>query len=159
MPIKFTERLIMEEKNIDMSRLKIIIRLFRMIKPVRGIMLFAIFSGILNHLSNIAVITWGAYLISSFLIPEAAAPGALSIALLFVFAIMKAVCSYVEQLANDEVAFRLLAHLRTGFFKQIEKLVPAKLMNKRSGDITSTVGGDIELIEVFFAHTISPVSL
>lgn len=130
-----------------------------MIKPVTGKMLYAIFFGILNHLSNIAIITWGAYLISLFIIPDAEKPGTFSIALLFVFGLSKAVCSYLEQLGNHDVAFRLLAHLRTEFYKQIEPLVPAKLLDKRSGDVISRIGGDLEIIEVFFAHTISPFAI
>lgn len=149
----------MEDKSKEMSRISIIWRLFRMIKPVSGMMVYAIFFGILNHLSNIAIITWGAYLISSFIIPGAEKPGTFSIALLFIFGISKAVCSYLEQLGNHDVAFKLLAHLRTEFYKQIEPLVPAKLMDKRSGDIISRIGGDLEIIEVFFAHTISPFAI
>ena len=151
----------MEEKNKEtsMSRLKIILRLFKMVKPVRKVMLFAIFFGTLNHLSNIAVLTWGAWLVSSFLIPGAIPPGTFAISLLFIFGILKGVSAYVEQLANHEVAFRLLAHLRTSFYKEIEPLVPAKLLDKRSGDVISRIGGDIEIIEVFFAHTISPVAI
>ncbi len=149
----------MDEKNKEMSRLKIIIRLFRMIRPVRGVMLYAIFFGVLNHLSNIAVVTWGAWLVSSLLIPGAPSPGLLSLSLLFVFGIIKAVSSYLEQLGNHEIAFRLLAHLRTNFYKDIEPLVPAKLLDKRSGDVISRIGGDIEMIEVFFAHTISPLAI
>lgn len=149
----------MDEKNKEMSRLQIIIRLFRMIKPVRGVMLYAIFFGVLNHLSNIALVTWGAWLVSSLIIPGASPPGVFSISLLFVFGVMKAVSSYLEQLGNHEVAFRLLAHLRTNFYKDIEPLVPAKLLDMRSGDVISRIGGDIEMIEVFFAHTISPLAI
>ncbi len=149
----------MEEKHKEMSRIGIIWRLLKMIKPLTGMMLYAIFFGIVNHLSNIAIITWGAYLISSFLIPGAEKPGTFSIALLFVFGISKSIGSYLEQLGNHDVAFKLLAHLRTEFYKQIEPLVPAKLMDKRSGDIISRIGGDLEIIEVFFAHTISPFAI
>ncbi len=149
----------MKNNNQEMSRIEIIFRLFRMVRPVRGIMVCAVFFGILNHLSNIAIITWGAYLVSSFLIPDANPASTFSFVLLFVFGLVKALCAYFEQLANHEVAFRLLAHLRTQFYKQIEPLVPAKLLDKRSGDVISRIGGDIEIIEVFFAHTISPFAI
>ncbi|OGL50863.1 MAG: thiol reductant ABC exporter subunit CydC [Candidatus Schekmanbacteria bacterium RIFCSPHIGHO2_02_FULL_38_11] len=148
-----------KNKDVSMSRFHIVIRLFKMVKRVRGIMLFAIFFGILNHLSNIALLTWGAWLVSSFIIPDATPPSTFSIVLLFIFGVTKGVSAYVEQLGNHEVAFRLLAHLRTQFYKQIEPLVPAKLLDKRSGDVISRIGGDIEIIEVFFAHTISPIAI
>src|SRR3990172_13083698 len=109
-----------KNKDVSMSRFHIVIRLFKMVKRVRGIMLFAIFFGILNHLSNIAMLTWGAYLVSSFLIPGASSPGTISVSLLFIFGIIKGVSAYVEQLGNHQVAFKLLAHLRTQFYKQIE---------------------------------------
>src|SRR3990172_1931648 len=151
----------MNTKNseVSMSRFHIVMRLFKMVKPVRGVMLFAIFFGVLNHLSNIALLTLGAWLVSGLLIPGATPPSTFYIVLFFVLGITKGISAYIEQLGNHEVAFRLLAHLRTQFYKQIEPLVPAKLLDKRSGDIVSRVGGDIEIIEVFFAHTISPVAI
>ncbi|MBI5374283.1 MAG: thiol reductant ABC exporter subunit CydC [Candidatus Schekmanbacteria bacterium] len=149
----------MENKNKEMSRPKIILRLFKMVKPVKGMMFYAISWGIINHLSNIALLTLGAWLVSSFLIPGATPPGTILYVLLFVFGIMKAVGAYLEQLGNHDVAFKLLAHLRTSFYKELEPLVPAKLLDKRSGDVISRIAGDIEIIEVFFAHTISPFAI
>lgn len=148
-----------ENEETSMSRVIIVVRLLRMVSSLRRSMSIAITLGTLNHLSNIALVAWGAYLISLVILPEAQFPTPLQISFLFILAIVKAVCSYIEQTKNHDVAFRLLAHLRTKIYGHLEPLAPAKLMNKRSGDITSTVGGDIELIEVFFAHTISPVSI
>jgi ATP-binding cassette subfamily C protein len=152
-----TEELpLLEAKEIP--RFELIYRLFRMVKPVRGRMILAIIFGILNHLSNIALVTYGAYLIAHiFLTTETIT--AWKISIIFILGIIKAVSSYVEQTKNHDVAFRLLAHLRTSVYEKMSPLAPAKLIQKRSGDIVSTVGGDIELIEVFFAHTISPVVL
>jgi len=119
-------------------------------------MSIAIIFGILNHLSQIFLIIWGAWLISSFVI-FMYIPSLFDISLLLVFAFLKAFSAYIEQLKNHDVAFKLLAELRTNFYKNLAPLAPAKLIDKRSGDIISTIGGDIEIIEVFFAHTISPV--
>ena len=142
----------------ELPRLETIIRLFRMVRPVRGKMILAILFGTLNHLSNIALVTYGAYLIASIFVTNESIT-AIKISLLFILAIVKAISSYLEQTKNHDVAFRLLAQLRTDFYKQLEPIAPAKLIDKRSGDIISTIGGDIELIEVFFAHTISPIIL
>ena len=142
--------------EIEIPRRQIIIRLLRMMKEFRGTMFIAIFFGIMNHLSNIALITWGAWLISSIFISSVFNPTAFDISLLFIFGVIKAISSYLEQNKNHDVAFRALANIRTNFFKKLEPLAPAKLVDKHSGDITATIGGDIELIEVFFAHTISP---
>ncbi len=140
----------------DMSRFQIIIRLLRMAKPLFVPMTIATIFGILNNLSNIALIGWGAWLISKIFVLNTS-PAVWEIVLLFIFALIKSFSSYLEQAENHNVAFRLLANLRTKFYKKLEPLAPAKLINKRSGDIISTISGDIELIEVFFAHTISPV--
>jgi ATP-binding cassette subfamily C protein len=148
-----------DDNETEMSRLKIVVRLLGMVKPVRRYMMMAISLGVLSHLANIAMITWGAYLITSIVLLRSPSMTLLDIALLFLFGFLRATSSYVEQNKNHDVAFRLLAHLRTEFYKNLEPLAPAKLMDKRSGNMTSTVGGDVELIEVFFAHTISPVSI
>lgn len=142
-----------------MSRFKIMVRLLRMVKNHRGLMLTAIFFGVLNHLSNIFLIVLGAWIIGGIFFPNPYLPSFLELSLLFIFAVIKAISSYLEQNKNHDVAFRLLADLRVQFFEKLEPLTPAKLIKKRSGDIISTIGGDIEIIEVFFAHTISPIMI
>ncbi len=142
-----------------MSRLLIIRRLLGMVSPVRQLMVIAIIFGVFNHLANIALMVWGAYLISSVFIEGPLSITLLDISLLFVLGGIKALSSYVEQNKNHDVAFRLLAHLRTELYRHLEPLTPAKLIDKRSGDLGLAVSSDIELIEVFFAHTISPVSI
>lgn len=142
-----------------MSRFKLMIRLLQMVKNHRGLMITAIFFGVMNHLANILLIVLGAWLIGGFFLPNPHLPSYLELSLLFIFAVIKAISSYIEQTKNHDVAFRLLADLRVQFFQKLEPLTPAKLIDKRSGDIISTIGGDVEMIEVFFAHTISPIMI
>jgi ATP-binding cassette subfamily C protein len=140
-----------------MSRARIALRLLKMVRPVSGSMIVAILIGSLNHLSNIFLFAWGAYALTTIML--GASLSLFDVSVLFILGFSKAVSSYIEQNQNHDVAFRLLAHLRTDLYRKMGPLAPAKLMDKRSGDISSTVSGDIELIEVFFAHTISPVSI
>jgi len=96
----------------DMSRFQIIIRLLRMAKPLFVQMTIATIFGILNNLSNIALIGWGAWLISKIFVLKTS-PAVWEIVLLFIFALIKSFSSYLEQAENHNVAFRLLANLRT----------------------------------------------
>lgn len=66
---------------------------------------------------------------------------------------------YAEQYLNHEIAFRLLAHVRDHVFGVLRKLAPAKLQNKKSGDLIAIITSDVEALEVFFAHTVSPVGI
>ncbi len=145
------------ENKKHISRFKLIIRLLWMVKNHKWLMLQAIFYGILNHLTNILLIVYGAWLITGIFLLPSYFPSIFELILLFILAIIKAVSAYMEQIKNHDVAFRLLADLRVQFFEKLEPLTPGNLIRKRSGDLISTIGGDIEMIEVFFAHTISPI--
>jgi ABC-type transport system involved in cytochrome bd biosynthesis fused ATPase/permease subunit len=74
-------------------------------------------------------------------------------------ALARGVFHYVEQRCNHYIAFRLLAHIRDLVFGALRKLAPAKLAGRDRGSLVSTVTSDVELLEVFFAHTISPICI
>ncbi|MBQ3282344.1 MAG: ABC transporter ATP-binding protein, partial [Atopobiaceae bacterium] len=80
-------------------------------------------------------------------------------ALLAVLAIARGVLHYLEQRTNHYIAFRLLAHVRDLVFGALRRLAPAKLAGADRGSLVSTVTADVELLEVFFAHTVSPVAI
>ena len=69
------------------------------------------------------------------------------------------VLRYGEQACNHYIAFRLLARIRDLVFGKLRALAPAKLEGRRKGDLISLITSDVELLEVFYAHTISPVAI
>ncbi|MBP3884190.1 MAG: ABC transporter ATP-binding protein, partial [Olsenella sp.] len=78
---------------------------------------------------------------------------------LFALAVARGVLHYAEQRTNHYIAFRLLAHVRDLVFGSLRRLAPAKLAGTSRGELVSTVTADVELLEVFFAHTVSPVAI
>ncbi|MDD7266857.1 MAG: ABC transporter ATP-binding protein [Lachnospiraceae bacterium] len=79
------------------------------------------------------------------------------IAALLVFAVLRSFLQYAEQLCNHYIAFRILAQIRHRIFAKMRLLAPAKLETRQQGDLVAMVTSDIELLEVFYAHTISPI--
>lgn len=79
--------------------------------------------------------------------------------LLVVFAVLRGVLRYAEQASNHYIAFKLLARIRHQIFASLRKLAPAKLDGKEKGNLISIITSDIELLEVFYAHTISPIAI
>ena len=82
-----------------------------------------------------------------------------TVAVLAVMAVARGVLHYVEQRCNHYIAFKLLAHVRDLVFGALRRLTPAKLAGSDSGALISTVTADVELLEVFYAHTISPICI
>lgn len=76
-----------------------------------------------------------------------------------VFAVFRAVLRYAEQACNHFIAFKLLALIRDKVFRALRRLCPAKLEGRDKGDLISVITSDIELLEVFYAHTISPAAI
>lgn len=84
---------------------------------------------------------------------------ALIITLMAVFAILRGILRYAEQACNHFIAFKLLARIRHQVFAALRKLAPAKLDGSEKGNLISIITSDIELLEVFYAHTISPIAI
>ena len=76
-----------------------------------------------------------------------------------IFALLRAVLRYTEQKTNHYIAFTLLAIIRDKVFQSLRKLCPAKLEGRDKGDLISLITSDVELLEVFYAHTISPICI
>ena len=84
---------------------------------------------------------------------------AIHIKILIVFAVLRGILHYAEQACNHYIAFKLLAIIRHKVFAALRKLCPAKLEGKDKGNLISIITNDIELLEVFYAHTISPIAI
>ena len=142
-----------------MSRIWIMGRLVRLVGPLWGMMALAILAGIAGHLAAIAVPTVGLMAVLSVAgFDFMPAWGAL-MGVLAACAIARGVLHYLEQTANHYIAFKLLARIRHQVFAALRRLAPAKLAGRGSGDLISVITGDIELLEVFYAHTISPIAI
>lgn len=145
----------MERKR---SGIQIVIQLIGLVKPMLPIMIMAILLGVVGFLCAIFIAIMGGYGLLSII-------GESSISLKTVFiavgimAVLRGALRYGEQALNHYIAFKLLAIIRDKVFKALRKLAPAKLEGKDKGNLISIITSDIELLEVFYAHTISPVCI
>ncbi|MDO5733113.1 MAG: ATP-binding cassette domain-containing protein [Eubacteriales bacterium] len=137
------------------SGFKIAMTLVQVVKPLTGYMILAILCGILGHYAAAMIPGLGAIGLSDAL-KSGQVPTLLFIALA-VFGLTRGLLHYGEQLANHFIAFKLLALLRDRVFTKLRELAPAKLETRNRGELISLITSDIELLEVFYAHTISPV--
>lgn len=125
-------------------------------KPFKGKMTLAIFLGIISNLAVVAIPVISTLTLLR-LIAGTAVNLSLILGLLIACGILRGVARYLEQYQNHDIAFRLLAHIREEIFAALRKIGPARLTGKNSGDLITSISTDVEALEVFFAHTISPV--
>ena len=148
----------MEKDNISnnsVHKLEIMKNLFGLVKPLTGVMSLAILFGVLGFLCAIFIPIKGiTYIFIYYEKKEITFKG-----LLFIFSIFRGFFNYAEQYCNHYIAFKLLALIRHLIFQKLRTLCPAKLENKEKGNLISLITSDIELIEVFYAHTISPIAI
>ena len=134
-------------------------RLLGLVRPLAGWMLLAIACGVAGHLCAIGL---PVVAVEGMLAASGPANGVslgAMCGILFALAVARGVLHYLEQRTNHYIAFRLLAHVRDKVFGALRRLAPAKLAGADKGSLISTVTADVELLEVFFAHTISPVAI
>ena len=141
------------------SKLRVLLRMVKLVKPLTGFMLLAILMGTLGFLCAQFIPILGGYAVLHGLkinIP-------LSINFLWIaligIALLRAVLKNAEQRANHYIAFTLLAIIRDRVFQALRRLCPAKLEGRDKGDLISLITSDVELLEVFYAHTISPICI
>ena len=145
-----------DAKTIPTSRL--IARLLKEVGPQRKYMIVACVCGTLGHLAATFLLVFGiaaAFAAVGSPVWNLSVPAAL--AAMAVCALIRGGMRYAEQFMNHNVAFRLLALFRAKAFAALRRLAPAKLAGKGKGDLIALVTTDVELLEIFFAHTISPV--
>ena len=135
----------------------IMAKLIGLVKPLTGYMILAITLGLLGNLMATFLSVLAGYALLDIL----GYHSFLSISILFsfmiIFALLRGVLRYGEQACNHFIAFKLLALLRDKVFTKLRQLAPAKLEGKDKGNLISLITSDIELLEVFYAHTISPI--
>ncbi len=139
---------------------KICFELIGLVKPMLPVMICAIIFGTLGFLVAIMIPSLGALAIVNITtsVNYVFTPQTI-IVLLAVFAISRGFLRYGEQAANHYIAFKILAILRDKIFRQLRKLAPAKLETQDKGNLISLITSDVELLEVFYAHTISPIAI
>lgn len=141
-----------------MPTARVIARLLKEVGPQRKYMIVACVCGTLGHLAATFLPVFGiaaAFAAVGSPIWNLSVPAAL--AAMAVCALIRGGMRYAEQFMNHNVAFRLLALFRTKAFAALRRLTPAKLAGKGKGDLIALVTTDVELLEIFFAHTISPI--
>lgn len=131
--------------------------LIGMVKPLAGFMTIAVIMGIIGHLMAIFITVFGAMAVLNVLGIKIHFSLGVIFASVLIFAFVRGVLRYAEQACNHFIAFKLLALIRDKVFAALRKLCPAKLEGRDKGDLISVITSDIELLEVFYAHTISPV--
>ncbi|WP_317319573.1 thiol reductant ABC exporter subunit CydC [Subdoligranulum variabile] len=138
------------------SGLTVMARLTGLVRPLAGYMALAVTMGLAGHLCATFLTVLGGFGILRVLGFAAPLPLAGLFVLAAVLAVLRAVLRYGEQACNHFIAFKLLALLRDKVFRALRRLAPAKLESREKGDLISVITSDIELLEVFYAHTISP---
>ena len=141
------------------SGIQVMAGLIGMITPLLGYMFIAIFMGCIGNLMATFITILGGY---GFLGVFGAKEGVnltLIFTLLIAFAVLRGILRYAEQACNHFIAFKLLARIRHKVFAALRRLAPAKLDGSEKGNLISIITSDIELLEVFYAHTISPIAI
>ena len=139
------------------SGFNIMMKLITLVKPLIGFMFLAIIAGVIGNLAAIFIPAYSSYVIANIVSRADQINLNMSFILLIVLAISRGFLRYVEQLCNHFIAFKLLAIIRNKVFRALRRLAPAKLEGKEKGNLISLITSDIELLEVFYAHTISPI--
>ena len=141
------------------SGFTVMARLIGLVKPLTGFMLLAILMGLIGHLCAAFITIFGGYAVLEALQFDTPFTLTALFVCVVVFAIIRGFLRYAEQACNHFIAFKLLALLRDKVFRALRRLCPAKLEGRDKGDLISVIPSDIELLEVFYAHTISPAAI
>ena len=141
------------------SGFKVMLRLIGLVQPLAGFMVLAILMGLAGHLCAAFITIFGGYAVLELL--QFNTPLSLTsiFILVGVFALLRGFLRYAEQASNHFIAFKLLALIRDKVFRALRRLCPAKLEGRDRGDLIAVITSDIELLEVFYAHTISPAAI
>lgn len=139
--------------------LKIMASLIVLLGSLSYIMLLAIINGTLGFLCAMGVTIFGSIGVAKFLGETINMSYGLIISLTIGCGVLRGALRYLEQYSNHFIAFKLLAALRDKIFKALRALAPAKLEGREKGGIISMITSDIETLEVFYAHTISPICI
>ena len=147
------------ENERTRGNFNVMCRLVGLVRPLAPVMVCAVLLGVAGFLCAIFIPILGVYALLDTLL--SAAPIALGTVclLLPILAVARGVLHYAEQGCNHFIAFKLLALIRDKVFGVLRQLAPAKLEGRDKGDLIAVLTADIELLEVFYAHTISPICI
>lgn len=151
------------------SAIQIMSQLIGLVKPLLIFMIAAILLGTVGYLCAIFLTILAGQVLAHGLIPQlffrirnprlVFMPVKTILTIMIVIALLRGILHYLEQYCNHYIAFRLLAIIRHKVFAALQKLCPAKLESRDKGNLISIITTDIELLEVFYAHTISPIAI
>lgn len=148
------------DASSKMSTFQVIRRLLKEARPLAGLMAAASTAGTIGHLSATFLPVFG--IIAAFALTGNPVWGmgvAPAVIMMIICALLRGITRYIEQYLNHNVAFHLLALFRSKAFAALRRLAPAKLAGKGKGNLIAMLTTDVELLEIFFAHTISPVAI
>ncbi len=141
-------------ERVNIRSLNVWVRLVGLVGPVKYQFLGTVTLGLFHHGSVILLGAFSALLVGAVFRGESLTT---FLALVCVFAPLSALLFYLESWQAHDMAFRLLARMRVDLYEKLEPLAPAYMVRRRSGDFVSVVGGDVETVEFFFAHAVSPM--
>ncbi len=141
------------------SKAGTLLKMLGLVKPLTGFMCLAVLTGTLAYLAVQFIPILGGFAILHGIGYDTPIGITAIWICLVVFALLRAVLRYTEQRTNHYIAFTLLAIIRDKVFQALRKLCPAKLEGRDKGDLISLITSDVELLEVFYAHTISPICI
>ena len=138
----------------------IMAKLIVLVGSLAYIMLLAVVNGLLGYLAALGTTLFGAMGVAQII--DSSTFGSQVSVWLFVglavgSGVLRGILRYFEQYSNHNIAFKLLALLRDKIFNKLRKLAPAKIDNKNKGNLVAMITSDVEILEVFYAHTVSPV--
>lgn len=148
-----------KQNNLRRSGAKIMARLILLLGSLAYIMILAVINGCLGFISAMGVTVFGALGVAKALGESVALSYGLIITLAIGCGVLRGILRYFEQYSNHYIAFKLLAVIRDKIFAALRRLCPAKLESKEKGSIIAMLTSDIETLEVFYAHTISPICI
>ena len=141
------------------SEFQLMARLIGLVRPLAGYMVLAIVMGLIGHLTATFITVFGGYAVADLLGLSTPFTLRFLFGSVVVFALVRGLLRYAEQACNHFIAFKLLALIRDRVFRALRRLCPAKLEGKGKGNLISIITSDVELLEVFYAHTISPIAI
>lgn len=141
------------------SGFQVMMRLIGLVKPLAGFMLLAIIMGLIGNLCATFITVFGGIGVAALLGFDVSLTLTMIFISVIVFALIRGILRYAEQACNHFIAFKLLALIRDKVLRALRRLCPAKLEGKDKGNLISVITSDIELLEVFYAHTISPIAI
>lgn len=144
--------------NKRRNAIAIMFRLFKLIGSFTLVLFLAVLNGTIGNLLGTSVLVFGSLSLAKIIDPTLVSLSLnVLLILCIVSGILKGLLKYLEQYSNHFIAFKILAILRDKIFAKLRELAPANLLTKKKGSIVALVTSDIETLEVFYAHTISPI--